>query len=350
VSSLATVVDRLRHLIGQLRARFSALGLLVILAVFVLVPVVIENEYYIRVINMIFIYSMLSLGLNVALGYLGEFHFGQAAMYAIGAYTTALLTTRYGVSFPLAFLASIAVPAAASLLIGFPSLRIRGDYLALVTFAFGEIVRIVANSWVSFTRGPMGIPRIPSATFFGVTIRGNVPYYYYGLGLTVFVYLSCYLIVNSHFGRAFLAIREDETAAESLGINTARYKLLAFAVSAFPAGIAGSYLASYLSFIGPTNFTADDSIVVAEAVILGGMASLPGSVLGSAILVIALEVLRPIALFRKAFIGATIILLLVFRPQGLLGGYSIGEFLAKGVRDRRFGTASTSSKGQQDER
>jgi branched-chain amino acid transport system permease protein len=337
---LTGLVDRVRHLLDVFsrHAWFSTATSLALLGALALVPVFVKNEYYIRVLNTVFTYSMLTLGLNIVLGYTGEFHFGQAALYAIGAYTTALLTTRWGVSFPLAFLASIVLPVAASLLLGFPSLRIRGDYLSLVTFAFGEIVRVVANSWVQLTRGPMGIPGIPPARFLGFTIKGNVPYYYYGLVLTALIYLGCYLIVNSHFGRAFLAIREDETAAGAVGINTGRYKVLAFAISALPAGIAGSYMASYLSFVGPTNFTADISILAAEAVILGGMASLPGSILGSAILVIALEILRPIAEFRKAFIGVTIISLLLFRPQGLLGEFSLRALLAKGVRDRGAGS------------
>lgn len=337
---LTGLVNRARHLLDvfSMHAWFSTASSLALLGVLALVPVFVKNEYYIRVLNTVLTYSMLTLGLNIVLGYTGEFHFGQAALYAIGAYTTALLTTRWGVSFPLAFLASIVLPVAASLLLGFPSLRIRGDYLSLVTFAFGEIVRVVANSWVQLTRGPMGIPGIPPARFLGFTIKGNVPYYYYGLALTALIYLGCYLIVNSHFGRAFLAIREDEIAASAVGINTGRYKVLAFAISALPAGIAGSYMASYLSFVGPTNFTADISILAAEAVILGGMASLPGSILGSAILVIALEILRPIAQFRKAFIGVTIISLLLFRPQGLLGEFSLRALLAKGIRDRGTGS------------
>jgi branched-chain amino acid transport system permease protein len=328
--------DSVRRVTAAIRRRVAPtlIGHMAVLVILAFVPVLVENEYYLRVLNMIFTYSMLTLGLNIALGYLGEFHFGQAAMYALGAYTTALLTTRYGVGYVLALLASVAVPILASLLLGFPSLRIRGDYLCLVTFAFAEIVRIVATGWVAFTRGPMGIPAIPAATFFGITIRGNVSYYYYGLVLLILIYLGCYLVVNSHFGRAFLAIREDETAAAALGINTGEYKILAFALSALPAGLAGSYFASYVSFIGPTNFTADISILTAEAVILGGMGSLPGSILGSAILVVALEVLRPLALFRKGIIGGTIILLLVFRPQGLLGGFSLRDLLAKGKRDR----------------
>ncbi len=297
--------------------------LAVLIVLLLLFPLFINNEYYLRVANNILTYAMLALGLNVVLGFAGVFHFGQAAMFAIGAYTTALLTTRYGLSFPLAFVASALLPVLASLLLGFPSLRIRGDYLALVTFAFGEIVRIVANGWVDFTRGPMGIPGIPSPNIFGLVIRGNTQFYYFGLFLTIVVYLGCYLVTKSHFGRAFLAIREDETAASMMGINTGRYKILAFMISAIPAGIAGSYMATYLSFVGPTSFSADASILVVEMVILGGMASFPGSILGSVILVTALEVLRSIAQFRKAFIGITIILLLIYRPQGLLSNFDL---------------------------
>ncbi len=311
----------------QGRSGSRLLILLALLAVLLLVPTFLRNEYFIRVVNTILIYSMLTLGLNIVLGYTGLFHFGQAAMFAIGAYTTALLTTRYGVSFPIAFILSIMLPVVASLLLGFPSLRIRGDYLALVTFAFGEIVRIVANSWVDFTRGPMGIPAIPPPNIFGIIIKGNISFYYFGLALTILVYLGCFLIANSHFGRAFLAIREDETAANALGINSGRYKILSFAISSIPAGIAGSYLATYLSFVGPTSFTVDVSILAVEIVILGGMTSFPGAILGSTILTVALELLRSIAEFRKAFIGITIILLLIFRPQGILSGLDLSKII-----------------------
>lgn len=328
-------LNRLQSLVERLLVRLfmyrwvSAAGSLALLGLLGVVPAFVRNEYYIRVINLILIYSMLALGLNVVLGYTGVFHFGQAAMYAIGAYTTALLTTRYQVCFPLAFIASALIPVFASFLLSFPSLRVRGDYLSLVTFAFGEIVYIVANSWVRVTRGPMGIPGIPPPKFFDFTIQGNVAFYYYALMLMLLIYLSSHLIVNSHFGRAFLAIREDETAASAIGIDTGRYKMLAFAISALAAGVAGSCLASYFSFVGPSNFTTDISILAVEAVILGGMASLPGSIVGSAIVVIALEVLRSIAQFRKALMGATIILILIFRPQGLLGGFNLRALLAR---------------------
>ncbi len=285
-------------------------------------PLVMQNQYYLRVAISIIIHAMLALGLNLVLGYTGMFHFGQAAMFAIGAYTTALLTVRYHVGFPIAFASSMIFPVLASLLLGFPSLRVKGPYLALVTFAFNEIVRVVATSWVNFTGGPMGIPGVPPPNLFGLVIDSNTGFYYFGLVLLMLIYAGCSLVANSHFGRAFLAIREDDVAAASLGVNVGRYKVYAFLLSAIPAGIAGSFYASYLSFVGPTSFTGDVSILVAEMVMIGGMASLPGSILGASILVIALEVLRGIAQFRNAFIGLTLILTLVYRPQGLLGTFS----------------------------
>ena len=166
-------------------------------------PLVIHDQYYLRVANNVLMYSMLAMGLNIVLGFTGIVHLGQAAMFALGAYTTALLTTRYGVGFFPAFVISIITPIVASFILGFPSLRVGGRYLALVTYAFGAIVRIVANGWVSFTNGPMGISSIPAPRLFGITIQGNVMFYYFGLLLLILIYSGCYLMVNSHFGRAF---------------------------------------------------------------------------------------------------------------------------------------------------
>lgn len=318
----------------------SSVVLVAVIVIALFFPIIIQSQYYVRVAISVITYSMLALGLNLVLGYAGMLHFGQAAMFAIGAYTTALLTVKCHISFPLAFLASMFFPVLASFIVGFPSLRIRGPYLALITFAFNEIVRIVANSWVGLTGGPMGIPGVPPPKLGSLELTSNVGFYYFGLVMLLIIYFGCRRVANSHYGRAFLAIREDEVAADSLGINIAKYKISAFLLSAIPAGMAGSYYASYLSFVGPTSFTGDTSILIAEMVIIGGRASLPGSILGAGILVVALEALRAIADYRNAFIGITLILTLIYRPQGILGKWgaaaaSMLDFQGKkGKRDK----------------
>lgn len=304
-------------LLGRFLHSKCFVGVVIVLSL--IFPVIIHNQYYVRIAISVIIYSMLALGLNLVLGYAGMLHLGHAAMFALGAYSTAILMVKCHFSFPLALLASMTIPAIASFILGFPSLRIRGPYLTLVTLAFNEIVFVVASAWINFTGGPMGIPGIPSPRLFGLEITSNIGFYYLGLCLLMLVYLGCSLVVNSSYGRAFLSIREDEVAAASLGVNVAKYKISAFLLSAIIAGIAGSFYASFLSFVGPTTFARETSILIAEMVLIGGTASLPGSMLGAGILVVALEGLRNIAKYRNALMGLILILTLIYRPSGILG-------------------------------
>lgn len=301
---------------GRLKGLLYLTSFIILLSL----PRVVANEYYLRIINNVLLYSILTLGLNVVLGYCGQFHFGQAALYGVGAYTTALLMKHYHVSFLLALGASALLATVIGLLIGVPSLRIRGDYLALVTFGFGEIAHLIMLNWVEVTNGPMGLPGIPRPQLFSLRLTSNSDFYYYGLILTTLTYIITRQITSSYVGRALLAIRQNETVAAAMGINTAYYKMLAFAVSSFFAGVAGSYLASYLTFVGPLNFTLDESILMVMMVIVGGMANLPGSIVGSAMFVSGIELFRPIAQFRKAFTGIAILVVLIWRPDGLFTG------------------------------
>jgi branched-chain amino acid transport system permease protein len=301
---------------GRLKVLLFLTGLIILL----FVPRVVANEYYLRVINNILLYSILTLGLNVVLGYCGQFHFAQAALYGVGAYVTACLMKDYHVNFLLALGASALFATVIGLLIGIPSLRIRGDYLALVTFAFGEIAHLIMLNWVEVTNGPMGIPGIPRPQLLSLRLTSNSHFYYYGLILTILTYVITRQITHSYIGRALLAIRQNETVAAAMGINAAYYKMLAFAVSSFFAGVAGAYLATYLTFVGPLNFTLDESILMVEMVIIGGMANLPGSIVGVAVFVLAIELFRPIAQFRKVFMGIMILVVLIWRPDGLFTG------------------------------
>ena len=287
-----------------------------VLAAAALFPQIVTDLYYLRIANLIMMYAIAVLGMNLVLGYCGQFHFGQAGFLAIGAYTTALLMLNYDVNAGVALVASGALALVLGVLVGIPAIRVRSDYLALVTFAFGEIVRLVIlNS--GFTRGPMGLPGIPLPEFFGIKIDDNVGFFYYGLVLLALAYALCARVTRSHVGRAWKAIYEDETAAEAMGINTARYKVIAFALACFLGGIAGSYMATFARFIAPNSFSVDLSVLLIIMLVLGGLGNLWGSIVGAAIMIGAVEILRPIAEFRIAFIGLVMILVPILRPQGL---------------------------------
>ena len=292
-----------------------------VVAALVVLPLVMTNPYFLRIANQIMMYGIAVLGMNLILGYCGQFHFGQAAFVAIGAYTTALLMLNWDVNFLVALAASGALAFLFGILVGIPALRIRSDYLALVTFAFGEIVRLVLlNS--GFSRGPMGLPGIPLPEIGGFVLRDNVSFYYYALALMLLSYLLCWKFTRSYFGRAWKAIYEDETAAEAVGINTGRYKILAFGLACFLGGIAGSYWATFMRFIAPNSFGVDLSILFIIMLVLGGLGNLAGSLVGAAIILVAIEFLRPIAEVRLAFIGVLMILIPVFRPEGIFSGWS----------------------------
>ena len=290
-----------------------------LVAAALLLPQIVDNPYLLRIACLVMMYSISVLGMNLVLGYCGQFHFGQAGFMAIGAYTTALLMLRLDVNFVPALIASGALAFFFGVLIGIPAIRVRSDYLALVTFAFGEIVRLfILNS--DFTRGPMGLPGIPLPELFGFQIASMTAFFYYALALLVLSYFLCVRVTQSFIGRAWRAIYEDETAAEAMGINTARYKILAFGLSCFLGGISGAYMATLSRFIAPNSFGVDLSILVIIMLVLGGLGNLWGSIVGAAIMIGAIELLRPIAEVRIAFIGLVMILVPILRPQGLFVG------------------------------
>jgi branched-chain amino acid transport system permease protein len=282
-------------------------------------PLIITNEYILRIVIMVLIYSILALGLNFIVGFTGLLSFGHAAFYGIGSYVTAILMTRYGFNFFSVLAISWGVTFIVGFLLGLPVVRIRGDYLVLVTLGFGEIFRLLMQGWQSFTGGQMGIVGIPPPSIFGFRIISNFHFYYLGLALTVFTFAVLAFLANSKIGRAMIAIREDELAASAMGINTAFYKLLNFAIGTAFAGIAGSFLAVYLSAIAPSNFNLGESVLMIVMVIVGGIGSLPGSILGAAILLFATELFRSVYQYRLLIIGLIMVVVLLWHPQGILG-------------------------------
>jgi len=285
-------------------------------------------EYLLHILVIAGIYIILTLSLNLIVGYTGLPALGHAAFSCIGAYTSSLLALNIGLSPWIGLLIGACVAALSGIIIGYPSLRLKGDYLALATFGLGIIVYSIAKNWVSLTRGPMGLPGIPGFSVFSFQLS---EIWSYLLLVLIFVIITIFVIrriVNSPFGRILRSIREDEIASEVLGKDTTKHKLLVFLIGAFFAGIAGSLYAHYITFIDPSSFTVMESITILLMVIFGGMASILGSVVGAVILVVFPELLRFLGMpssiaapMRQMIYGLLLIVLMLKRPQGLMGVY-----------------------------
>jgi len=264
--------------------------------------------------------------MNLAIGFAGLVNLGHVAFYALGAYTSALLVLNLGAPFWVGLLAGGLVAALFGFLISFPTLRLRGDYLALGTLGFAIIVEAVLKNWIGLTRGPLGIPGIPKPELFGITFNTLGSYALLALGIALLTYIILTLIVKSPYGRVLRAVRDDEIAAKTLGKNTFVIKMKAIVVSAFFAGVAGSLYAHYITFIDPTSFSIAETILILSMVLVGGTGSLMGSVVGAALLILLPEPLRFLPLpssliggLRQALYAALLIFIIMKRPQGLVG-------------------------------
>jgi branched-chain amino acid transport system permease protein len=313
--SLQNISSRIR----AIRYPASRIMLYALFPLLLIFPFV-SSDYFIDVAILAGIYIILALGLNVLVGFTGLLNLGFVAFYAIGAYTYALLNTKLGLGFWSAVPFSIGFSTAAGFLLAIPALRLRGDYLAIVTLGFAEITRLILNNWDSLTNGPNGISGIAFPSVMSISF-GNLTYYYYFVlafvNLTVFITKRVY---SSKIGRAWIAIREDEVASSSAGINTTMYKIYSFTFGAFWAGLAGTLFAGKMRFVSPESFTFMESVFILCMVIIGGPGSIPGVILGSVILVLLPEILREVQLYRMLALGSGLVLLMIFRPQGLLGG------------------------------
>jgi branched-chain amino acid transport system permease protein len=282
---------------------------------------VLTNPYYIQVVTMVGISLIAALGLHLITGITGQFSFGHAAFVSVGAYASALVTIHLHLPFFLSMLAGGLAAALCGVLLGFPSLRLTGDYLGITTLGFGEIVRVVFIN-MKITGGASGLIGIPRET--------NIFLVYAVVVLTIW---GMYRIQNSRFGRALTAIREDQIAAETMGINPLLYKLKAFAIGTFVAGISGSLFAHMMQYLNPADFGFARSFEYLNFVVLGGLGSIPGTILGTAILSLAPEFLRFVKEYRMLIYGALMVTMMIFRPYGLLGGVDILRVL-RNYRDR----------------
>ncbi len=285
-------------------------------------------EYLIHILIIVGIYIILALSLNIIVGYTGLSSLGHAAFSCVGAYVSSLLALNFGISPFIGLIIGAVMASLLGTIVAYPSIRLKEDYLALATFGLGVIVYSIAKNWVEVTRGPMGLPGIPPFSLFGFNLDSVWTYLILVFTFVIITLIILKRITNSPFGRVLKSIREDETAAKALGKDTTKYKLLVFIIGAFFAGIAGSLYAHYITFIDPSSFTTMESITILLMVIFGGMGSIPGSVVGAAILVILPEILRFVGMpgsvaapLRQMIYGFLLVILMIKRPQGIMGKY-----------------------------
>lgn len=290
----------------------------------------IADNYGLDIAINVLIYVSLGLGLNIVVGLAGLLDLGYIAFYAVGAYTYALLNTNFGVPFWLALPLGSVISAGVGAFIGYPTLKMRGDYLAIVTLGFGEIIRIVLNNWDALTKGPNGILGIKApGLFYPVVQNGSLEFahiylknlvwlYYLILAIALLIMLAVHRLNQSRIGRAWMAVREDETAAELTGIHTTRLKLYAYMLGAIFAGFAGAFFAAKVRYVNPSSFIFLESALVLCIVVLGGMGSIPGIIIGAVAIIVLPELFRGLALYRMAAFGGAMTAMMVFRPEGLL--------------------------------
>ena len=290
-------------------------GLVVLLYVvmMVLIKAGVINRYYEGIVRLICINIIMAVSLNLVCGFMGQLALGHAGFMSVGAYCAALFTMHSGlpeaVAFPLALLVGGIFAAIVGFVIGIPALRMRGDYLAIITLGFGEIIRVIANA-LPITGGAKGLSGIPAST--------NFSYSYWVMILSVFVIFA---FIKSRHGRAVISIREDEIAAEASGIRTTYYKMMAFVLAAFFAGIAGGLYAHHVGVLAPTKFNFNYSVEFLVMVVLGGMGSITGSIIAAIVLTILPEALRGFEDYRMLLYSLVLIVMMLFRPTGLLGTY-----------------------------
>jgi branched-chain amino acid transport system permease protein len=274
--------------------------------------------YYMYVMNLVGISILLAVGLSLLTGFTGQISIGHAAFFGIGAYASALLTTKLMIPFWLSIPIGGMFAALISLGIGLPALRISGHYLALATLAFGMIIQLIFIHWDSLTNGPRGLV-VPRPTLGAVTLSSDASYYYLILIVTIAFTFFAWSLVRSRIGRAFISIRDSSVASASLGIDLTKYKLIAFMISSFYAGVAGGLYGPLVKFIDPMGFGLWQSALYLMMIVVGGMASVAGAVIGAILLTVLPELLRGFTEYRELVYGVALLIFLIFMPRGIYG-------------------------------
>jgi len=316
--------------------------LIILIAVLVVLPgilVTVGGGYWFRVATTIGVFAILTMSANLITGTTGLMSLGHAGFYGIGAYTAALLATKLHWPFLLTLPAAGAVTAFFGILLALPTMRLIGIYFAVATLGLGEIIHLTLLNWVGFTRGPMGISAIPGISFEGLFSASDIVNYYAVALTAVAAAFVLGRLTHSYYGNALRAVREDDQCAAAMGLNVVRLKIQSFAFACFFAGVAGGLWAHTTGYISPGDFRFSESILILAMMVVGGLGSLPGAVLGAVILLGLPEVLRPVGDYRMIVVGAVMFLSILFLPRGLLGETSVFSVLR-----RQFGSAWDNAK------
>jgi len=310
---LGELINKLYIFFDNKKNRYGAV--LVVTAVLLYLPMV-TSMYFMEVMTNIWFHVIVCLGLNIIVGFAGLLSLGYAAFFAVGAYTMGILILHYGVSFWLTLPVSVLMAVIAGLAIGGPTLRLRSDYLAIVTLGFGEITRLAARN-MQITGRATGLVGIDRPALFGMALY-KINHYYYAFFILAFlaIFIS-YRLQDSRLGRAWKCIREDEDAAEAMGINVVAVRLYAFIIGSVFGAIAGSFMAVKMTAISPESFLFTQSVMILLAVVLGGMGKIPGVILGAFAVVAFPEVFRGIGQYRMLIFGVVLLIIMIYRPQGL---------------------------------
>lgn len=312
----------------SLPERHPQAAMALLLGVLCVYPLILPNQYWLRVATTVGLYVILALGLNIVVGFCGLLDLGFVAFYGIGAYTAAL-ATKAGAPFWLIIPVAMAFGAFMAALVGLPTLKLRGDYLAIVTVGFSQIIYLSFMNLTGITGGTKGVESIPPPTIpftgweFTLNSRYymNHPYYYLVLAFIILTVISIWRLEHSRVGRAWKAIRENDLAASAMGIPVLRYKIMAYAIGAAYGGLAGCLMAPFFSFVAPKSFVFFESCMILCMVVLGGLGRIQGAIVGAVVLGVVPELLRALNLvvFRDLIFGAMMVTLVVLRPQGLMG-------------------------------
>ncbi len=282
------------------------------------------DGYTTGIITLLAINCIAALGVSLFTGFTGVFTLGHAGYMAIGAYTAAILTVQYEIHFIGAIIAGGIVAMIFAYLIGIPTLKLVGDYYTIASLGLGEAIRLVIENWESVTRGARGYPGIDNYSSMPVAV-----------GFLVVMGAGMFFLVNSNFGRAFKACRDDYVAASLLGFNTARYRVFSLAISGFYCGVSGALLGGFMSFIQPVMFDMAKSTELVSIVVFGGLGSMSGCLIGTTILTLVTELFRPISQYRMLVYGLVLVLVMVLRPEGIMGTNELTKNFIKGIFSRR---------------
>jgi len=316
---------RLINKMRSVRMDREGITLLVMLAVLLLLPSYFHgNQYIMHILIMCLVYSVVAVGWDFMLGYAGIFTFGQFGFFAVGAYASGMLTLYAGMPVPLGILIGGLITAGVGVLIGLPCLRLKGAYIALVTFAFHLILVPLINSDLGRamgTGGTMGLLSIPTLAVgsYSFSVADKIPWYYTLIGVAFLSFFIIYRITHSSIGLAFVSLRDSEPLAKSAGVDDFKHKLMVFAISAFLTGVIGAFYAHYVGIVSTRILGLDIFLLVMVMMVIGGMGKFPGAAIGAFIITFLNEALRPLEEYRLLILGAIVVAVIIFVPEGLMG-------------------------------